>query len=119
MKKPGVIGATTIGYEAPLAGIAEQDRIMKEEEIFSAEMGKLSITVSPESKQAIWEDPFMSDWNNRLQMINKIYDRYCEEHEIPRYGTGDPPPFPQAVIDSCLQNGLLRYENGILTAMPE
>ena len=91
---------------------------MTKEELLSAQVGRVNVQVSPEWKRAIADDPFLKDWNNRLFVINRIYDMYCEEHEIPRFGIGDPPAFPRAVIDTCLQNGLLRYENGKLTAKP-
>ncbi|HLX57311.1 MAG TPA: hypothetical protein VKR83_09825 [Ktedonobacteraceae bacterium] len=88
------------------------------EEVLSAQMGKLGIELSPERQQEIMNDPFLSEWNKRLNRINKIYKGYCEEHEIARYGLGDPSSFPQAVLDTCLQNGLLWYDNGRLTAKP-
>jgi hypothetical protein len=87
-------------------------------EVLSAQMGQLSFEMSPERKQEIMNDPFLREWNTRLNQINKIYNRYCEEHEVSRYGMGDPSSFPQAVLDSCLQNGLLWYDNGRLTAKP-
>jgi hypothetical protein len=88
------------------------------QELLSVQMSKLSVEVSTESKQAIVDDPFLSEWNNRLHKINSIYDRFCEEYEIPRQGIGDPSPFPQTMIDICLQNGLLWYDEGRLTARP-
>jgi hypothetical protein len=78
----------------------------------------VSIGLPLEQAQAILSDPDLSELNNRLRMINEIYNRYCEEFDVPRSGIGDPSPFPQAVIETCLQNGLLRYEDGRLTAKP-